>query len=266
VLRIKQLAIPPAWTDVWICADPLGHLQATGLDAAGRRQCLYHPRWRELQDRKKFEHMLEFAEALPKLRRRVLADLAAGDGLNRTRILACALRLLDVGLFRIGSEQYADEDGGLGLATVTKSNVTVSNEEVVFDYPGKGGVRQVQAVRDPTTTEIVRALKRRRSGGDVLLAYREARRWHALRSEEINEHLKEQIGDQFTAKDFRTWQATVLAAILLAAEGRTATSDRARKRAIRGAVRRARLEKAVLDLIDDRRASPAVQRDVAQAV
>ncbi|MGI8713244.1 MAG: DNA topoisomerase IB [Solirubrobacteraceae bacterium] len=309
VLRIKRLAIPPAWRDVWICRDPLGHLQATGVDRAGRKQYRYHDRWRELRDREKFDHMTDFAKALPKLRRRVLADLAGDDELDERRVLACSLRLLDVGLFRVGSEQYADDEGGIGLATVEKRNVTVHDDEVVFDYLAKGGVHRVQAVRDPLAGAAVRALRRRRSGGDQLLAYRERRRWHPVRSEQINDHLKQLIGDQYSAKDFRTWNATVLAAVSLAADGRNAVSKRARKRAIDGAVkgvaavlgntpavarrsyidprvfdrylsgwtiggeldrvgalrgpddrRRARLEKAVLDLLDDDHASAAMQR------
>jgi DNA topoisomerase-1 len=312
IVRIKSMAIPPAWQTVWICSDPLGHLQATGFDAAGRRQYLYHPRWRELQDRKKFDHMVEFAQQLPKLRRRILNDLTSDQELGRERVLACALRLLDVGLFRIGSEEYADQDGGVGLATVSRHNVIVRAEEVVFDYRGKSGVRQIQSVRDPLSADVVRALRRRRSGGDQLLAYRERLRWHGVRSEQISEYLKQQIGDQYSAKDFRTWNATVLATVSVAADGREATSKRARKRAIDGAVggvaevlgntpavarrsyidprvfdrylsgwtiggeldrigelkgpddrRRARLERAVLDLLHDDRASPAVQRDAA---
>ncbi len=314
ILRIKHLAIPPAWEDVWICIDPLGHLQATGVDAAGRKQYRYHDRWRELRDRQKFDHMVDFAKALPKMRRRVLADLRNGDELDERRVLACALRLLDVGLFRIGSEQYADDEGGIGLATVTKSSVNIVDEQVEFDYLGKGGVRRVQAVRDTATVDVVRALKRRRSGGDQLLAYRRGRRWQPVRSDQINEHLKEVIGGQYSAKDFRTWNATVLAAVSLAADGRDAVSKRARKRAMDGAVkgvaevlgntpavarrayidprvfdryqsgwtiggeldrlgtlrgpddrRRTRLEHAVLDLLDDDRQSPAVQRYAARA-
>jgi DNA topoisomerase I len=236
ILRIKQLAIPPAWEDVWICVDPLGHLQATGVDAAGRKQYRYHDRWRELRDRQKFDHMVDFARALPKLRRRVLADLHDGDELDERRVLACALRLLDIGLFRIGSEQYADDEGGVGLATVTRSSVTVKEDELIFDYLGKSGVRRVQAVRDPPTVAVVRALKRRRSGGGQLLAYREGRRWRLVRSDQISEHLKDLIGDQYSAKDFRTWNATVLAAVSLAVDGRDAVSKRARKRAMDGAV------------------------------
>jgi DNA topoisomerase I len=222
---------------VWICPDPLGHLQATGVDAAGRKQYLYHARWREMRDREKFAHMVRFAEALPRLRRRLLAVLRAGEELDADRVLACAVRLLDIGLFRIGSEEYADDGGGVGLATVHKGNVTVGDDEVVFDYPAKSGVRRVQAVQDPPTVEIVRALRRRRSGGDLLLAYRERGRWHSVRSDQISGYLKSLIGDEYTAKDFRTWNATVLAAVSLAADGRHAATRNARKRAIDGAVR-----------------------------
>jgi DNA topoisomerase IB len=236
ILRLKELVIPPAWQEVWICSDPLGHLQATGVDAAGRKQYLYHPRWREQRDRQKFDHMLDFAGRLPKLRRGVLRTLRASDELDRERVLACAVRLLDVGLFRLGSEEYADEEGGLGLATVTKANVTVRDGEVVFDYAGKGGKRQQQAVQDELSGDVVKALKRRRSGGEELLAYRDGRRWHDVRSEQISEFLKERLGDDFSAKDFRTWNATVLAAVSLAVDGRDATSKRARKRAVDGAV------------------------------
>jgi hypothetical protein len=186
ILRLKGLAIPPAWQEVWICPDPLGHLQATGVDAAGRKQYLYHPRWRELQDRRKFDHMIDFAHALPRLRKRVLKELA-GEMLDEQRVLACAIRLLGVGMFRIGSEQYADEEGGVGLATVDKAHVKISGDEVVFDYLAKSGVHRVQAVQDPISCEVVAALKRRRGGGPQLLAYREGRRWHRVRSEEIND-------------------------------------------------------------------------------
>ncbi len=236
VLRIKKLAIPPAWREVWICPDPLGHLQATGVDDAGRKQYLYHPRWRELRDRQKFEHMVAFANALPRLRRALLRDLDR-DELDATRVLACAVRLLDVGLFRIGSEQYADDDGGLGLATIAKEHVAIEDGEIVFDYPAKGGARRVQAVQDQRSREVVSALKRRRGGPNQLLAFREGRRWQPVRSDQISDHLKSKIGEQYSAKDFRTWNATVLAAVSLAADGSDAVSQRARKRAIDGAVR-----------------------------
>lgn len=314
LLRIKELAIPPAWQDVWICPDPRGHLQATGVDAAGRKQYLYHQRWRELRDRQKFEHMEHFAQGLPRLRRRVLRELRQGGELDRDRVLACAVRLLDVGLFRIGSEQYADEEGGVGLATVPKDSVRVAGDELVFDYLAKGGTHRVQAVRDPPVVDVVRRLKRRRAGGDQLLAYRSRGRWHGVRSDEINDYLKSSMGREFSAKDFRTWNATVMAAVALAADGRDAATKRARKRAMDGAVRgvadvlgntpavarrsyidprvfdrylsgwtiggeldrighltgpddrrRERIEEAVLDLLHDDRASPAVDHITAQA-
>ncbi len=237
LLRIRELAIPPAWQDVWICSDPHGHLQATGTDAAGRKQYLYHARWRERRDRQKFDRALQFARALPRLRRHVSAEMA-GDGLEREKVLACATRLLDRGLFRIGSEQYADEDGGYGLATIRREHVSVQNGSVIFDYPGKSGVRRRQAVDDPQCAAVMRALKRRRSG-DALLAYRNGRRWITVRSDDINEYLKAHIGEDFSAKDFRTWNATVLAAVALAAEpeAQRASSKTARRRHINAAVK-----------------------------
>ena len=250
VERLRGLAIPPAWTDVWICPDPLGHLQATGIDAAGRKQYLYHPRWREHRDRQKFRRMERFGSLLPKLRRRLAADLG-GETLSYERVLACAVRLLDVGMFRIGSEQYADDDGGIGLATVQKRHVSIGPAGAAFDYPGKGGIRRAQLIVDPQSLEVVRALKRRRSGGEQLLAYRNGGRWVGLRSEEINEYLKRQLGEEFSAKDFRTWNATVLAAVSLATEGRNPDSKATRKRAIDRAVR------AVAELLGN---TPAVAR------
>src|SRR5436305_11226450 len=188
--RIRELAIPPAWQDVWICTDPRGHLQATGLDAAGRKQYLYHPRWREHRDREKFERMTRFGSRLPKLRRATVVQLG-GDELTHDRVLACAVRLLDVGMFRIGSEEYAEDDGGLGLATIRREHVSLRDGEAVFDYPAKAGVRRAQVIHDPPCVAVVAALKRRRGGRPELLAFRSGRRWHPLRSDEINEYLKE---------------------------------------------------------------------------
>src|SRR5579884_1672365 len=152
--RIRSLAIPPAWRDVWICDDPMGHLQATGIDTAGRKQYLYHPRWREHRDREKFRRMERFGARLPKLRRKLAADLTQ-DGLGHARVLACAVRLLDVGMFRIGSEEYADDDGGIGLATLHKEHVTLHKDEAVFEYPAKGGLRRAQVITDPLSFEVV---------------------------------------------------------------------------------------------------------------
>jgi DNA topoisomerase-1 len=233
--RIRALGIPPAWEDVWICPSPLGHLQATGSDAARRKQYLYHSLWRARRDAQKFEDMARFARALPALRAHVAADLE-GDGLTRERVLACALRLLDRGFFRIGSEEYSVGNESYGLATMRKSHVTVQpSGEMVFDYPAKSGVRRIQAVVDPVVAEIVAALKRRRSG-DELLAHMVGRRWRDVRSEDINAYIKDATGDSFSAKDFRTWNATVLAAVALAVAGEAAASKTARKRAIRRAV------------------------------
>ncbi len=187
--RIRSLTIPPAWQDVWICVDPRGHLQATGIDAAGRKQYLYHEAWRLQRDRLKFRRMVEFAESLPRLRRR-LAEGLAGEELDEVRVLACAVRLLDVGLFRIGGEEYAEQGGGLGLATLQKAHVTLRDEALVFDYPAKSGVRRVHEVRDPQAWAVIGALKRRRGGGPQLLAYRAGRRWTAVHSEDINDYIK----------------------------------------------------------------------------
>jgi DNA topoisomerase I len=233
--RIRSLAIPPAWRDVWICTLPNGHLQAVGTDQAGRRQYLYHPVWRVRRDQEKFDHMLDFARALPDLRKRVAADLE-GDALTRERVLACAVRLLDRGFFRIGSETYAEQNETYGLATMRRDQVAVAGDELVFDYPSKGGKRRVASVVDPEVHEIVARLRRRR-GGPELLAWRERGRWVDVRSEDVNHYLHELTGDDFTAKDFRTWNATALAAVALSASWSVARSRTARDRAISRAVK-----------------------------
>jgi DNA topoisomerase I len=236
--RIRALAIPPAWHEVWICLDPLGHLQATGVDAAGRKQYLYHEAWRAQRDREKFRRMVEFAESLPRLRRRLREGLA-GAQLDQVRVLACAVRLLDIGLFRIGGEEYAEQGGGLGLATLHKAHVSLRDDAIVFDYPAKSGLRRVHEVRDRDALAVIAALKRRRGGGQQLLVYRDSRRWTPVRSEDINEYIKRDLGEGFSAKDFRTWNATVMAAVsvAVAAEGGDARTKTARKRVVDGAVR-----------------------------
>ena len=216
--RVRELAIPPAWRDVWICLDAQGHLQATGTDAAGRKQYLYHQRWREQRDRAKFRDMERFAERLPKLRRAVAAGLK-GDEPSAARVLACAVRLLDVGLFRVGGEEYAEQGGGLGLATIRREHVSFAGDGVLFDYPAKSGVRRVHEVSDREAIAVLRALMRRRGGPEELLAYRERNRWHRVRSDDINHYIQAGIGQQFSAKDFRTWNGTVLAAVALAGHG-----------------------------------------------
>ncbi len=235
--RIAGLVIPPAWDDVWICPYPMGHLQATGVDARGRKQYLYHPKWRERRDQQKFDEMLEFARALPQLRERIAAD-SEGDGLGRQRVLACAVRLLDRGFFRVGGEDYAAENESYGLATIQKRHVKLLGDALRFDYPAKSGQRRVQSIVDPVVYEVIAQLKRRRGGGEDLLAYKARRRWHDVRSADINAYLKEVSGGDFSAKDFRTWNATVLAAIALAVSGPQAQASKtAHKRAINRAVK-----------------------------
>lgn len=310
--RLRGLAIPPAWKEVWICSDPLGHLQATGIDDAGRKQYLYHPRWREHRDREKFEKMVRFGERLPKLRRRIARALRDGEPTRET-VLACAARLLDVGVFRIGSEQYADEDSGIGLATLRRDHMRIRGDSgVEFEYPAKGGVTRRLALSDPLSLPLLIKLRRRRGGPPELLAYRDGRRWHALRSDEINEYLKAGLGEDCSAKDFRTWHATVAASVCLAAAD--AATKGARKRAADRAVRqvaellgntpavarrayidprvfdryasgwtiagdlqngaaidpsddrgRARIERAVVDLLTENTDSPALEREPAPA-
>src|SRR5262245_45357876 len=154
----------------------MGHIQATGTDAAGRKQYRYHDLWRERRDREKFDSMVRFARALPKLRRRVERDLARRD-MPRERVLACAARLLDRGFFRIGSEDYAEENDTYGVATIQKRHVSLSGDLVTFDYESKGGQRRIQHVGDPAVARVVAALMRRRGGGDELLSWKEGRRW-----------------------------------------------------------------------------------------
>jgi DNA topoisomerase IB len=235
--RIADLVIPPAWTDVWICQAPNGHIQACGTDAAGRRQYLYHPSWRAQRDREKFNRVLDFAERLPAARERVVETLSGGGELTRERVLAAAVRLLDLGFFRIGSEQYAEENNTYGLATMKKEHVTVAGGVVTFDYPAKHSKQRVQSVVDALVCDVVVALKRRRTGGDELLAYRDGSRWVDVRSGDINDYLKDVVGFECSAKDFRTWSATVLAAVALAVSVPVAQSPTARKRAVARAVR-----------------------------
>ena len=309
--RVRSLAIPPAWREVWICRDALGHLQATGIDAAGRKQYRYHDRWRARRDAQKFEAMLEFARTLPTLRRRVQRDLKR-DELGRERVLACATRLLDLGVL-------PDRRRGLRRAErelrpgddPAPPRAPRSPRASVFDYEAKSGQRRVHVIADPDVRRVIEPLKRRRGGRPDLLAYKVGRRWVDVRSDDVNEYVKEASGDAtFTAKDFRTWNATVLAATAIATTGPDAASRRARTRAVSAAVRhvadylgntpavarssyidprvfdrylsgwtiggaidevggkadlgqpliRARIEEAVLDLIEDERESPALEK------
>lgn len=233
--RIRGLAIPPAWKDVWICPWPNGHIQATGLDAAGRRQYRYHDEWRARRDAEKHERVLEIAHQLPDVRDEVVAALRT-RGLNRARVLATAIRLLDLAAFRVGSEQYAEENGTYGLATLRREHVRVRGERTFFSYTAKGGIeREVELTDRPTATVVRQLLERPEGTGEELLAYQaEDGTWRDVTSTEINAFLKEISGAEITAKDFRTWNATVLMAATLA-EAPPAASRTARKRIVSAA-------------------------------
>lgn len=225
--RIRALAIPPAWTDVWICRSPRGHLQAVGTDAAGRRQYRYHDLWREQQDQAKFDRVLEVAERLPAFRKAV-DDQLEGRGLTRERVLAAAARLLDIGFFRIGGESYDT----YGLATLRMEHVTCARGTVTCCYQAKGDVLREVEVADPGACRVLRALKALGVDGE-LLRYRGRDGWADVRSEDINGYLRETIGYEVTAKDFRTWHATVLAAVGLAVSKPAGQKKRAVARVMR---------------------------------
>ncbi|MFB4317549.1 DNA topoisomerase IB [Actinomadura sp. 21ATH] len=230
--RIKALVIPPAWKDVWICPDGDGHIQAMGTDAAGRRQYLYHEEWREQRDREKHERVLELAERLPAVRERLTAAMAA-RGFTRERVLAAAVRLIDLGFFRVGGEEYAAGNGTFGLATVLREHVRCRRDEVIFEYPAKGAKERHQAVAEEDVRRVVNGLKRRRDDGPELLAYRTPNGWHDVLTSDINDYIREVTGGDFTAKDFRTWHATVLAAVGLAvSEPRAGDGERHRAKAV----------------------------------
>jgi DNA topoisomerase IB len=234
--RISDLVIPPAWADVWICPVPNGHIQATGTDAAGRRQYRYHDDWRRQRDREKHERMLDFATALPTARERMLVDVRRRK-LDRERVLGGAARLLDLGFFRIGSEEYAETNESYGLATMRREHVTCSNGIVTFDYVAKSGKKRVQSVADDDVCRLVTSLKRHRNGGPELLGYDTREGWVDIKSHDINAYLREITGGDFTAKDFRTWHATVLCAVALAVSDVVPASESARKRAVTRAVK-----------------------------
>lgn len=228
LLRLRGLAIPPAWKDVWISPHPGGHIQAIGIDAAGRKQYLYHPKWRAKRDEAKFDHVLEVARRLPTLRKRVEADLA-GRGLVRDRVLATVTRLLDMGAFRVGSDQYAEgEDPTFGVATLRPEHLRFQRGCVVFEFPAKGGIEQIRRVEDSQLCRVLRVLRQRRRTAERLFGYWDGYQWRDVRSDEVNDYLRVASGGEMTAKDFRTWHATVRAAAELASAGpqRSATARR----------------------------------------
>lgn len=235
--RVTALVIPPAWEDVWICPWPNGHIQATGTDAAGRRQYLYHPLFRERREAAKHDHVRRVAAGLPRLRRAIAEDIA-GRGLGRDRVLACAARLLDLGFFRIGGERYARDNDSYGLTTLLREHAECRRGEVCLGFPAKSGRQLHRTLVDDAAYAVVRALLRRREPGERLFAYWERGAWHDVRAEDLNDYLRVRSGRDITAKDFRTWHATVLAAVALAVSQRASDgSVTARSRAVTRAVR-----------------------------
>jgi DNA topoisomerase IB len=236
VLRCKQLVIPPAWQQVWICTSPNGHIQAVGTDDAGRRQYLYHPYWRLKRDQSKHDRVLTVAARLPIARRRVIKHLRM-EGMPYERALAAAFRLLDLGFFRIGGEAYAEANNSYGLATIQKEHVSIQGRMVVFDYVAKSGQERYVALADKPVRAAVRDLLRRNEGGPELLAYQDSTGWHDINSAEINAYVKDVVGGEVSAKDFRTWHGTVIAEVSLAGAVEKSRTATARKRAVSSAMK-----------------------------
>lgn len=213
IKRVHSLVIPPAWTDVWICPDAQGHLQATGRDARGRKQYRYHPDWRQHRDENKFEHMVAFARALPKIRRRVQRDLKQ-RGMRRQKVLAAVLRLLETTLIRVGNDEYARTNRSYGLTTIRNKHVQVRGASMIFEFRGKSGKDHSIQLKDRKLAQIVKRCQD--MPGQELLAYEdETGQIRDVRSEDVNDYLREISGGDFSAKDYRTWAGTVLAAIAL---------------------------------------------------
>ena len=250
VKRIKSLVIPPAWEDVWICPLPNGHIQAVGVDAAGRKQYIYHPDWRTKRDAMKFDRVLEAARELSRTRASVLEHLAL-DGMPLERAAATAVRLLDLGYFRIGSDVYAEDNGSFGLTTLERRHVKRVRGRLVFCFEGKSGVEHSIEIDDPLSIAAVETMRRRRSKDLRLLAFQDKRRWSALDAGRVNEYLRTATGGEMTAKDFRTWHATVLAAAALAASDEPGDTQASRKRAVR---------KAMVEVADYLGNTPAIAR------
>jgi DNA topoisomerase I len=228
LLRIKRLAIPPAWTDVWICPSPNGHIQATGRDARGRKQYRYHDRWRELRDENKFGRLADFAKALPNIRRRVAQDLRL-TGLPRQKVLATIVRLLEQTFMRIGNEEYARENKSFGLTTMRDRHVTVKGAQLRFRFRGKSGRQHEVDVTDRRIAKIVS--KCQDLPGQELFQYVNDGEVRDVTSQDVNDYLREVSGENFTAKDFRTWGGTVLAAIALNAQDKFKSQKQAKANA-----------------------------------
>jgi len=230
-----DLVIPPAWEDVWLSPHANGHIQAIGTDAAGRRQYIYHEQWIQQRALKKHAHVIDFARRLPKARK-VVAQHLDLPGMPRERALATAFRLLDLGLFRVGGETYAEENGSFGLATLRKEHLSVTKGTMYFEYIAKSGKHRQLRIDDQDVLTAIKQMRRRRGGGDELLAYQDQKQWSDVSSTDINAYVKEVLDGDASAKDFRTWHATVLAAVALSSDA-VPTSRTASKRAISQAMK-----------------------------
>lgn len=211
--RIRKIVIPPAWTDVWICPDPRGHLQATGRDARGRKQHRYHPRWREVRDETKYDRLIGFAQTLPRIRRRTAADVRR-PGLPREKVLATVVQLLEKTLIRVGNDEYAKQNRSFGLTTLRDAHVDVTRGRVRFSFRGKSGVEHDVDLDDPHLAAIVRQC-RDLPGYDLFQYLDDEGKRQTIGSADVNDYLREIAGQEYTSKDFRTWAGTVLAAELL---------------------------------------------------
>jgi DNA topoisomerase-1 len=229
--RIKSLVIPPAWTNVWICPDPQGHLQATGRDARGRKQYRYHPRWREVRDEVKYGRLIAFAQALPRIRQRTEGDLRKNH-LPREKVLAAAVQLLEKTLIRVGNEEYARDNGSIGLTTMRERHATIKGTTVRFEFRGKSGVEHTINLQDARLARIVRALQDL-PGYELFKYVDEEGHRQTIDSADVNDYLREVSGQDFTAKDFRTWAGTVLAAKALAETATFASATEAKRNIVK---------------------------------
>jgi DNA topoisomerase I len=229
--RLNSLAIPPAWTDVWICPDPDGHIQATARDARGRKQYRYHPAYREARDRSKFRHMLEFSEVLPRLRERIERDLRAPDH-TRRQLLATVVWLLDKTLIRVGNDEYARENNSYGLTTLRRRHVKVDGAMLRFSFRGKSGVEHSISVSDPRLARIIQRCQDL-PGQELFQFLDAAGKRQSVSSDDVNAYLRELTGRDVTAKDFRTWGGTMLAAVELRTMGPAASRREADRNILR---------------------------------
>ncbi len=228
--RIRSLAIPPAWTEVWICPDPAGHLQATGRDERGRKQSRYHPRWREIRDETKYARMILFGKVLPRIRRRVARDLAL-PGLPRNRVLASVVSLLEVSLIRVGNEEYVRENESFGLTTLRNHHVEVDGSKLRFHFRGKSGKWHNVDIHDQRLAKVVRTCQDL-PGQELFQYINDEGERQGLNSEDVNDYLREISGEDFTAKDFRTWAGTMLAAVALSGLPEITSQTQARKNVV----------------------------------